>query len=120
MRTHRPGTATVPMRRTHRHSIAIAPGRHDFGQRMCGDTMRDMHDAECRCPCAASFAPAPYERVSARGRIARADSPSSIDGGFETNGRFKRRAGYSGTAVNSMTRSGRRPWPGQYALPCIR
>jgi hypothetical protein len=37
-----------------------------------------------------------------------------------SNDRFKRRARYSGTVVISITRSGRRPWPGQYALPYIR
>lgn len=37
----------------------------------------------------------------------------------QTNDRFKRGAGYLGTAVSSMMRSGRRPWPGQYALPYI-
>ncbi|MDN7698651.1 hypothetical protein R0290_20935 [Burkholderia semiarida] len=44
MRAHRPGTAITPMRRTYRHSIAIAPGRHDFGQCMCVDAMRGMHE----------------------------------------------------------------------------
>ncbi|AMU12378.1 hypothetical protein A3203_04240 [Burkholderia cenocepacia] len=58
-----------------------------------------------------------YRRVA---RIVRADPPPSFDGDSESNDRFKRRAGYPGTAVNSMTRSGRRPWPGQYALPYIR
>lgn len=36
------------------------------------------------------------------------------------NDRFKRCTHYSGTVVISITRSGRRPWPGQYALPYIR
>ncbi|MGU3780458.1 hypothetical protein [Burkholderia metallica] len=40
--------------------------------------------------------------------------------GPQTNDRFKRRAGYFGTAVSSKMRSGRRWWPGQYALPYIR
>ena len=44
----------------------------------------------------------------------------SADTGWQTNDRFKRRAGYLGTAVSSNTRSGRRWWPGQYVLPYIR
>ncbi|AQT51665.1 hypothetical protein BHQ31_16130 [Burkholderia cenocepacia] len=47
MRTHRSGAAaTLPMRCTHHHSIAIAPWRHDFGQCLCVDAMRGMHDCE--------------------------------------------------------------------------
>ena len=58
--------------------------------------------------------------VRSRARMRRHRSPSSTDRDSQSNDRFKRRAGYPGTTVNSITRAGRRPWPGQYALPYIR
>lgn len=102
----------APMNCTHRHSIATAPFRHDFDQPMCVAAICGMHataDAGARNRSLEHPSRAPIRRHR-----------SSTDVRPQTNDRFKRRAGYLGTAVSSITRSGRRPCPGQYALPYIR
>lgn len=87
--------------------------------------MRGMHDCEAdararnlvRCDNVRAGIGVQSDRTRRLTAIDHRDRPI---GASQTNDRFKRRAGYLGTTVNSMTRSGRRLWPGQYALPYIR
>ncbi len=79
---------------------------------MCVIAMRGMHrsaDADAR-----------NRSLEHPSRVPIHNHRPSTDASLQTNDRFKRRAGYLGTVVNSITRSGFRPWPGQYALPYIR
>lgn len=104
--------ATVTrIHRPHRHSIATAPFRHDLDQRMCVSAIHRVHGTAGAAARNHSFL---HRAVAgARSHTPISSHRRSADTGSQTNDRFKRGAGYLGTAVSSNTRSGRRWWPGQ-------
>lgn len=126
-------------RRSHRHGatvtrciarIAIQSHLRRFdmtsiNERMCVGAIHGMHEAagavaRNRSLLQRAVAGARPAHGSSRARAPILSHRLSTDAGPQTNDRFKRRAGYLGTAVSSNTRSGRRWWPGQYVLPYIR
>lgn len=122
-RSHRHNATVTRMHCPHRHSIAIAPFRHDLDQCKCVAAIHRMHDTAgvaARNRSLLHRAVTGTRRGAQQGRMPIHSHRPSTDTDPQTNDRFKRRAGYLGTVVSSKTRSGRRWWPGQCVLPYIR